>query len=100
MAEGNSITVFLSQCGAEQLPVRTELEQVLKSAGMRVIPDSAQFDAVAAPSIASLLPTTNCSVHILYPQYSPVFADGISAAKFQFQEAKKHLEQNPNFKSR
>lgn len=98
MAEGNSITVFLSQCGAEQLLVRTELEQVLKSAGMRVIPDLAQFDSAASSALISLLPNANCSVHILFPQYAPVLADGTSVAKFQLEEAKKHLEQNPNFK--
>ena len=44
MADAAGITIFLSQCGAEQLAVRTELAQVLKSAGMKVIPDLAQFD--------------------------------------------------------
>ena len=98
MADAAGITIFLSQCGAEQLAVRTELAQVLKSAGMKVIPDLAQFDTAASAALISLLPDANCSVHILFPQHSPVLADGSSIAKFQLEEAKKHLEQNPNFK--
>lgn len=90
--------VFLAQCGAEQLPLRTELAQVLKSAGMQVIPELAQFDMETASALSSILSNASCSVHILFPQYAPLFENGISAAKFQLETAKKQLEQNPNFK--
>jgi len=94
----NEIIVFLAQCGSEQLSVRSELAQVLKSAGMKVVPDTAEFDANHVHEISSDVANANCSVHILFPQYNPTLRDGVSAAKFQLEEAKKTLILKPDFR--
>lgn len=95
----NEINVFLAQCGTEQLAVRSELAQVLKSAGMTAIPDAAVFDVGAnASELTSQIEHAHCSVHILYPQYAPSLSDGISIAKLQLEEAKKALANKPDFR--
>ncbi|MBL0047412.1 MAG: hypothetical protein IPP32_04845 [Bacteroidetes bacterium] len=95
----NEINVFLAQCGTEQLAVRSELAQVLKSAGMTAIPDAAIFDVGAnASELTSQIALAHCSVHILFPQYAPVLSDGVSLAKLQLEEAKKALSNKPDFR--
>ncbi len=93
MADNSTITVFLSLCGEEQLPVRNELSSVLASAGMKVIPTE-NNNSVIQQSLAS----ANCSVHILFPQHAPIIETGVSVSKFQFFEAKKKLETDPSFR--
>jgi hypothetical protein len=46
----------------------------------------------------SQLSGAHCSVHILFPHYLPVTDSGISVSKFQFLEAKKHLDLHPDFR--
>ncbi len=95
----NEINVFLAQCGTEQIAVRSELAQVLKSAGMTAIPDAAVFDVGANTSdLTSQIELAHCSVHILFPQYAPVLSDGVSLAKLQLEEAKKALSNKPDFR--
>ena len=96
MVDGSSLTVFLSQCGVEQIPVRDELAQVLRSAGMKVIPESAEFNTTQTAALTAQISEANCSIHILFPHYAPLFENEISAAKFQLTEANKQLEINPD----
>ena len=98
MAVDSGISVFLAQSGSEQLAVRSELARVLMSAGMLVIPEQQEFNESAKPELVQSVSEANCSVHILFPQYAPVLSDGISAAKFQYQAARKQLDQNPTFR--
>jgi hypothetical protein len=101
MANNPNITVFLPICSAEQLPLQNELSSVLQSAGMVVASTNESIlDAGNLHSIGQQLSISNCSVHILFPQYLPL-AEGDSAmsiAKYQFYEAKKYLALNPDFK--
>ena len=98
MPNESELKIFLSLAGDEQQSVRTELAQVLVSAGMMVAPQQQQFSESEKSKLVQPISESNCSVHILFPQYSPVLNDGISLAKFQFEEAKKQLEQNAAFR--
>jgi hypothetical protein len=92
-------TIYLSVCSKEQAPLRNELESVLQRAGMAVIPSEEQAYSEDVLLLSSKIEETDCSVHIIFPQYAPLAnAMGISASKAQFLAAKKHLEANPNFR--
>ncbi len=98
MHSDTKISVFLSQCGPAQLAVRTSLAAVLNSAGMQVVPGQSTVDFASPSTIGADLSSCACSIHVLYPEYAPLMQDGVSVAKHQLEEAKKHLEQHPNFK--
>ena len=98
MSNNQNVTVFLSLCSEEQSALRNELSSVLQRAGMTVIPNQAVFLNGDLPSITQHISDSNCSVHILFPQYLPLTDSGVSVSKFQFQAAKKHLDQNADFK--
>lgn len=98
MVESNNISVFLSHCSSEQWPVRAELEKVLQSAGMQVIPSEQSFNEVQIAQSLQNLSLTNCSIHIIFPQYEPILSTGNSLAKTQLLEAKKQLQHNPDFR--
>ena len=98
MSNNQNVTVFLSFCSEEQSALRNELSSVLQRAGMTVVDDQKNFTMGNLPSIPEMLSTANCSIHILFPEYSPLTDTGASVAKVQFQEAKKYLLQNPDFK--
>ena len=100
MTKNSNITVFLSLCSEEQSSLRNELSSVLKSAGMNVVPSENSFNNSNLQLVPQQLSTSDCSVHILFPQYSPLSENnsGISLAKFQFYEVKKYLDLNPEFK--
>lgn len=93
MPDDSTITVFLSLCGENQLPIRNELSSVLSSAGLKVIP-SENNNSLIQQGLAE----ANCSVHILFPDHAPVMEGGTSLSKFQFFEAKKKLETDPAFR--
>ena len=65
---------------------------------MLVAPQQQQFSESEKSKLVQPISESNCSVHILFPQYAPVLNDGISLAKFQFEEAKKQFEQNAAFR--
>ncbi len=96
----SSTTVFLSLCSEEQMSIRHELSSVLQSAGMSVVPGDNFLKNNTISSFVPEIALSNCSVHILFPEYLPLAENDadISLAKFQFYEAKKHLESNPQFK--
>lgn len=96
----NSTTVFLSLCSEEQMSVRHELSSVLQSAGMIVVPEENFLKDNAISSSSAQIAKSNCSVHILFPEYLPLADNNsdVSLAKFQFYESKRHLELNPEFK--
>lgn len=98
MSNTQNVNVFLSLCSEKQSALRNELSSVLQRAGMTVVADNDCFTEEGLPSITQQLSTSNCSIHILFPEYLPVTDSGISVSKFQFQEAKKHLSVNPDFK--
>lgn len=98
MSDNSNVKVFLSLCSEGQSALRNELSSVLRKAGMTVISDKEFFIDSTTKSISSEISSSNCSVHILFPQYLPLTAEGVSLAKFQFLEAKKHLDLNPDFK--
>jgi hypothetical protein len=58
-----------------------------------VLADENTFKNGNLETINQCLSDSNCSVHILFPQYLPLIANdsAMSIAKFQFYEAKKHL---------
>lgn len=91
MSESLTVKVFLSQCLPQNEELRSGLAAVLKKAGMLVVPEDEQSDAIAEQSLDSFLSASNCSVHVLFPEYS-------DSAKEQFVTAKKHLLINPDFK--
>jgi hypothetical protein len=101
MSNHPSVTVFLSVCGEEQASVRNELSSVLTSAGMRVIPGEKLPNEGISGLVQQNMPGANCSVHIMFPQLSPILNDGSgnSLSKFQFFEAKKQLDINPDFRT-
>ncbi len=95
------IKVFLPACSEEQISLRNALASVLQSAEMQVIlAEENTFNIGISPTIHQHLSDADCSVHILFPQYFPLLESdaAMSIAKFQFYEAKKHLEINSNFK--
>lgn len=98
MSDNPNVTVFLSLCSEEQSALRNELSSVLQRAGMTVVTDQTNFTSGSLPSIAEQLSGSNCSIHILFSEYQPLTDTGVSVSKFQFQEAKKYLLQNPDFK--
>jgi hypothetical protein len=98
MAELLPTKIFLSKCNEHQSSFRSDLESVLKSAGMHVFPFNGIFSDSDLLLISQDLSFANCSIHILFPHFSPVSDSGISAAKHQFFEAKKKLDADPSFK--
>lgn len=98
MSDSN-VKVFLSLCSLEQFVLRNELSSVLQRAGMQVMPADDYFKEESnLLSATSQLADSDCSVHIIFPQYSPLTSTGASIAKVQFQAAKAHLAANPDFK--
>jgi hypothetical protein len=97
MTSTSNTLVYLSVCGDNQKDVRSELASVLQRADIDVIPADSLMPVTSA---ASQIKSANCSIHILYPEYTPLMegAPDISIAKHQFFEAKKHLDANPNFR--
>lgn len=94
MSESSTVKVFLSQCLPQNKEQRSELAAVLKKAGMFLIPEEEQIDVIDVISEQSLyyfLSASNCSVHILFPEYSDL-------AKQQLVVAQKHFLINPDFK--
>lgn len=98
MSDNPNVTVFLSLCSEEQSALRNELSSVLQRAGMTIVADQKHFTTGNLPSISEQLSSSNCSIHILFPEYQPLTDTGVSVSKFQFQEAKKYLLLNPDFK--
>lgn len=98
MSNNPNVTVFLSLCSEGQSALRNELSSVLQRAGMTVVTDQKDFTQGSLPSISEQLSSSNCSIHILFPEYQPLSDTGVSVSKFQFQEAKKYLLLNPDFK--
>lgn len=98
MSNNPNVTVFLSLCSEGQSALRNELSSVLQRAGMTVVADQKDFTQGSLPSISEQLSSSNCSIHILFPEYQPLSDTGVSVSKFQFQEAKKYLLLNPDFK--
>lgn len=98
MSNNTNSTVFLSLCSREQSALRNELSSVLQRAGMTVISDLEFCEGSDLTSVSEQLSISNCSIHILFPHYLPLTNSGVSISKFQFQEAKKHLILNPDFK--
>lgn len=101
MSDSPITKVFLPACSEEQSSLRNALSSVLQSAGMEIVlgdPNACKEGNSAA--IQHSFSNAGCSVHILFPQYAPVLANdpAVSMAKFQFLEAKKYLESNPDFK--
>lgn len=90
-----SHTLYLALCGDDQNLVKDDLSSVLKSAGINIIPEEKSLDD---KFITESLSKANCSVHILFQQYSPILNSGDSLSRFQFFDAKKQLELNPDFK--
>lgn len=103
MSDSTTVSIFLEQTGNNPavLALREEMATVLKRAGFHVFPDNSIADINASPSdITKTQSSCNCSVHILSNEYTPVLiADtNTSLAKYQFYEAKKLSEANPDFK--
>ncbi|MCE9539592.1 MAG: hypothetical protein K8R85_10280, partial [Bacteroidetes bacterium] len=98
MSNNPNVTVFLSLCSEEQSALRNELSSVLQRAGMTVVTDQTHFTSDSLPLITEQLSGSNCSIHILFPEYQPLTDTGVSVSKFQFLEAKKYLLLNPDFK--
>ncbi len=101
MSDSSITKVFLPACSEEQSALRSALSSVLQSAGMEIVLGEANsFKDGNSTAIKQSLSNSTCSVHILFPQYSPVLENdpAMSIAKLQFNEAKKHLEANSDFK--
>ena len=92
------VTVVLPHCSENQSALRSELSSVLQRAGMTVIPAEKDFNSNSDLTIAGQLPTSDCSVHIIFPEYAPLVSTYTSFAKLQFQEAKAYLNTHPDFK--
>lgn len=95
MSLNTKIKIFLSYSSDQQAYVRNELAEVLERAGMAVVE---QFAAPSTNEIPLLIQESDCSIHIVFPQFEPVLNNDTSLARFQFQECKKHLANTPNYK--
>ncbi|MES2591128.1 MAG: hypothetical protein V4608_04530 [Bacteroidota bacterium] len=98
MSPQPNVSVFLSQCSEEQSVLRNELSSVLQRAGMNVVAEEGVLKENNLSLIPGQIVASDCSVHIIFPQYLPLAESGVSLAKFQFLEAKANLYKNPNFK--
>lgn len=99
MPPDSNVTVFLAQGSQEQSALRNEMSSVLQRAGMNVIPSEEYLGSeTLLSSFPAQLAASNCSLHIIFPQYGPVTDDGMSIAKVQFLAAKSHLASHPDFK--
>ncbi len=90
--------IFLSCNFDESLPQREELLAIMRRAGMNVL-DCQKTGNTS--DISSAINEATCSVHILSKDYGKTLENdaAMSFAKYQFNEAKKKLQANPdNFK--
>lgn len=98
----NGITVFLALNSATSSVLRNELVNVFGRAGMNVVFHDYVYGSEDdfKKKVSSLLPSATCSVHLIEPSAGITLQSDntTSAAKYQFFEAKKMLEHNPDFK--
>jgi len=90
---GEQPSIFLAANFDESLALREHLLSCMKSAGMQVIDPQR-----AAGDIMTSLQNASCSVHILGRDYGKCLENdpATSLAKFQFGEAKKKLQADPD----
>ena len=98
MSETREICVYLSACGSSQAYLRSELEQVLLRAGIRVVPAEGIYDPSKNEQFINSLQQANCSIHIIFSEFSPATDSGTSATAWQLEEAKKRSSVDPAFK--
>jgi hypothetical protein len=96
MSDNSATRVYLALSSEEQSVFRNELAQVLEKAGMSISPDGGVFKD--GNDFSTALSTASCSIHILFPQYGPLTNAGESAARKQFDAARKKLAEDPNFR--
>jgi len=87
-------SIFLSCNFDASLALREHLLACMQSAGMNVIDLQNQADPES--QVAGSLQNASCSVHILSSDYGKTTAANVSLAKFQFNEAKKKLQADPD----
>jgi len=81
---------------------RNEIKDILIDAGLEVIPTSEfpQDEQAFMKEVKEAISSADCSVHILTSNYGKTLGldNTLSIAKFQYNEAKKHIADNSTFK--
>jgi hypothetical protein len=96
MPQPSEITVYLSVCSESQSSLRNELSKILQRAGMKVIPENSIYDHSSVSQIPALLSKASCSVHIVFPEYTPKLdSSDLSLAEYQFNQGKESLTNHP-----
>lgn len=98
----NTIKVFLPFNVEENTISRDEMKNILHKAGLQTIPllEYSTNETELIQEVKKSISEANCSLHILGVKYGKTleFDNTLSIAKFQYNEAKKKLTENPNFK--
>ncbi len=101
--ERNRPGVFLAWTSSELKEQREELAIILQKAGFNVFPatDCPSDDEVFKQKVIELMSRCSCSLHILGSEFGRRFEsdDEISFPQFQFMEARKRIESDPDFNS-
>lgn len=96
------LTVFLSISSSHPASLRDEMKNTLIRAGINVVPvaDSISGQGNFSEEVTKALALAHCSVHILEKDFGPTLETdlSVSLAKYQFQQAKKKLSSDPDFK--
>lgn len=96
-------TVFLAWTSSDLKEQREEMMIILQKAGFNVFPtiDCPSDDELFKQKVAESLEKCSCSLHILSGEYGRRFEsdDEISFPQYQFMEAKRKMEADPEFNS-
>lgn len=92
-----SNNVYIAHTAADCSEVREELGQILKNAGMNVLP-RAEFKSFSETTALAELSEANCSVHILGGEVGEKTSLGIPQSLYQIQEAIKQIGHKPGFR--
>jgi hypothetical protein len=81
---------------------RDEIKNILNDAGMEVVPraECPEDETSFITGVKEAVSISDCSVHILTYNYGRTltFDNTLSTAKLQFNEAKKHIAEKPDYK--
>lgn len=101
--ERNRPGVYLAWTSSELKEQREELAIILQKAGFNVLPatDCPSDDEVFKQKVIELMSRCACSLHILGSEFGRRFEsdDEVSFPQFQFMEARKRIESDPDFNS-
>lgn len=89
--------VYIAHTADDCREVRDELSQILRNAGMKVLPKD-EFKDFKETTALTELGAANCSVHILGGEVGEKTSLGIPQSLYQIQEAIKQIGSKPGFR--